>query len=126
MNSKRLILAFIPLVIIAGLLIYNWSIILFSNTLAVWRHYVGLLLFLPLPYLIFKKFKLGLFGTGIYLLLATFNLLALTPVIDTIAFGFVGHITPDFQLLPFGIFVLYAILNFNSFVDFYVDYKVKP
>lgn len=126
MNSKRLILAFIPLIIIAGLLIYNWSIILFANTLAVWRHYVGLLLFLPVPYLIFKKFKLGLFGTGIYLLLGTFNLLALTPAIDTIAFGFGGHMTPGFQPLPLGIFVLYAILNFNAFVDIYVDYKVKP
>jgi hypothetical protein len=126
MHRKRVILAFIPLIIIAGLLIYNWSDILFTGTLAVWRHYVGLLLFLPLPYLVIKKYTLGLFGTGIYLLLGTLNLLALTPSIDTIAFGLGGHMTPGFQLLPLGLFVLYAVLNFNAFVDIYVDYKVKP
>jgi len=126
MPRKRLILAFIPLIIIAGLLIYNWAFFLFTGIGAFWRHYVGLLLFLPLPYLVFKNFKLGLLGTGIYLLLGTFNLLALTPSIDTFALGFGGHMTPGIQPLLLGIFVLYAILNFNAFVDIYVDYKVKP
>ncbi|HEY4288967.1 MAG TPA: hypothetical protein VGN00_17810 [Puia sp.] len=125
MPRKRLILAFIPLIIIAGLLIYTWSTILFTDICATWKHWLGFLLFLPLPYLVIKKYTLGLFGTGIYLLLGTFNLLALTPTIYTNRF-FIGSLgTPAVQLLLLGIFVLYAILNFNAFVDIYVDYKVK-
>ncbi|HTI90277.1 MAG TPA: hypothetical protein VL727_06780 [Puia sp.] len=126
MTRKRLILAFTPLIIIAGLLIYNWWLIFFTDTLAVWRHYLGLLLFLPLPYLVIKKYTLGLLGTGIYLLLGTLNFLALTPSIITIGLGIGGHMSPGIQPLPLGIFVLYAILNFNAFIDIYVDYKVKP
>jgi hypothetical protein len=126
MPRKRLILAFIPLIIIAGLLIYSWSLIIFTDIAATWKHYLGLLLFLPLPYLVIKKYTLGLFGTGIYLLLGTFNLLALTPSIYTNAFSIGSLSTPYFQPLLLGIFALYAILNFNAFVDIYVDYKVKP
>ena len=92
-------------------------------------HYVGLLLFLPLPYLHFKHFKVGIIATGIYFILGIINLFSLTPSVFTNSFGvIIGSTelgTPAFQPLLFGLFVLYSILNFNSFITIYVDYKVK-
>lgn len=127
--NKQKTLALIPLAIVAGLLIYTWSIILFTDIIAVWRHYVGLLLFLPLPYLLFKSFKIGLLATGIYLILGTFNLFSITPSIDTTIFSLkIGSMelsTPSLQLLLLGLLILYCIVNFNSFVTIYVDYKVR-
>lgn len=128
MNRQKT-LALTPLIIVTGLLIYTWSIIIFTDIVAVWRHYVGLSLFLPLPYLLFKNFKTGLFATGIYLVLGTFNLFSVTPSITTSIFGLkivsIDLSTPPLQLLTLGLLILYCVLNFNSFVTIYVDYKVK-
>lgn len=127
--SKQKILALIPLVITAGILIYTWSAILFTDVNSTWMHYVGLFLYLPLPYLHFKRFKVGLLATGIYFVLGTINLFSLTPSIISSSFGLtIGPAklwVPAFQPLSFGLLILYSILNFNSFVTIYVDYKVK-
>jgi hypothetical protein len=127
--NKQKTLALIPITLIAALLVYTSSIILFTNINASWMHYVGLLLFLALPYPQFKNIKIGLFATGIYLILGTINLLSLTPSIITSTFGLrVGSIAlwiPSFQPLPFGLLVFYFIVNFNAFVTIYVDYKIK-
>jgi len=127
--NKQKTLAFIPLLIIAGQLIYTWVNILFTDAVAGWMHFLGLLLFLPLPYLQYKNLKIGLFATGIYLILGTANLFSLTPSIITNTFGMtVGSIelwTPAFQPLPFGLLILYCIVNFNAFITIYVNYKVK-
>jgi hypothetical protein len=127
--KKQKILALIPLIIAGGLLIYTWSIILFTDIVATWRDYVGLLLFLPLPYLQIKKFEAGLWATGSYFIVGTCNLLSLTPDITTHSYGInIGTLelsTPAFQLLPFGLLIIYFIVNFNSFVNIYVEHKFK-
>jgi hypothetical protein len=127
--KKQKILALIPLIIAGSLLVHTWSIILFTDIIATWRHYVGLLLFLPLPYLQIKKFEAGLWATGSYFIVGTCNLLSLTPDITTHSFGInIGALeltTPAFQLLPFGLLIVYFIVNFNSFVNIYVDHKFK-
>lgn len=113
----------IPLIISAGLLIYCWTIILSKDTLATWRHYVGLGLFLILTFLYFKSFKLTIIGTGIYFLLATFNILSMTAEITT-SWLRIGPVEiPPVQLLSLGLFILFAILNFDTLVDIYLDYK---
>jgi len=102
---------------------------MFTDISATWRHYLGLLLFLPLPYLFFKNFKIGLFAMGIYFVLGTVNLFSVTPSIILSSFGVrIGSIelgVPSFQPLLFCLLVLYCVLNFGSFVTIYVDYKVK-
>jgi hypothetical protein len=127
--KKEKILALIPLTIAGGLLIYTWSIFLFTDIVATWRHYVGLLLFLPLPYLQIKKFEAGLWATGSYFMVGTCNLLSLTPDVTTHSFGInIGTLelsTPAFQLLPLGLLIIYFIVNFNSFVNIYVEHKFK-
>jgi hypothetical protein len=124
-RQKTLIL--IPLVIVAGLLIYCWTTILTTDLLANWRHYTGLILFLVLAFLFFKSITKTIPATGIFLLLATHNLLAFTPRITTYSFGLnIGPglpLMPPIQFLSLGLFVFYFILNQNSLINIYLDYK---
>jgi len=121
--TKKKILLSIPLAIIAGLLTYCWATILSTDTLAGWRHYVGLALFIVLIVLYFKSYKLALAGTGIYLLLATFNVLSMKAVIST-SWLRIGSIeTPPVQGLSLVLLLLFFILNFDALSDMYLDYK---
>jgi hypothetical protein len=122
MTRQKIFLS-IPLVIAAGLLLYSWIIILSTDALATWRHYVGLALFLILTFFYFKSYKLAVVGTGIYFLLATFNVLSMTAKIST-SWLRIGPVeTPPVQLLSLGLFILFAILNIDTLIDIYLDYK---
>jgi hypothetical protein len=120
-QKKRIL---IPIIITAAILIYCWTIILTTETLATWRHYLGIILFIPIAFLIFKNnLVVVTLLTGVYLLLATFNLMAITPGIST-SWITIGPIsTPPIQLISLGIFVLYFFLNMNSLIDIHLDYK---
>ena len=113
----------IPLIIVGGIILYCWTVIIATELLATWRHYLGLVLYLLLLVVLFKNFTYATIGLGVYLLFASFALLAITPSITTnwIRIGPVS--TPPIHLLSAGIFITYAILNFNSLVDYYLDYK---
>jgi hypothetical protein len=125
--QKQKILLLIPLFIIGGLLIYSWAVILFTEVDATWRHYLALALFGGLIFLFFKNFTKTILATGVYLILGTCNLLALTPSVTTNSYGLrIGSLelwTPTFQLLSFGLLLLFFFLNFDSLVNIYLDYK---
>lgn len=127
--SKQKVFALVPLIITAGLLSYTWSIIIFTEIEATWKHYIALLLFLILPYLQFRNFKWGLFATGIYFILGTCNLFSLTPSNLTnsyyIRLGSLDLSTPSFQPLSFGLLMLYLIVNLKTFFMIYLDYKFR-
>jgi hypothetical protein len=121
-THKKLIL--IPIIVIAAILFYCWTIILTTETLATWRHYLGLVPFIPIAFFIFKNnLIIVTLLTGIYLLLATFNLLAITPTIFTGGIRIGPISTPPIQLISLGIFVLYFCLNMNFLIDIHLDYK---
>ena len=122
MTKRKLFLA-TPLAIAGGLLIYCWIIILSTDNLANWRHYFGLALFLMLIFFYFRSYKLTLIGTGIYFLLATFNLLSMTAEITTSWLRIGSVETPPVQMLSLGLFILFAILNIDPLIDIYLDYK---
>jgi hypothetical protein len=122
-KEKKLLL--IPLIIIAVLLIYCWIIILTTGILATWRHYIGLGLFILIVFLFFKNLITATIGTGIYLLLATFNLLAMTTEITTSGIRIGGISTPGIQLLSLGLFIIYFLLNLNPLIDINLDYQEK-
>jgi hypothetical protein len=111
---KRLILIIIPLIWIAYLLIKSWIVILSEGYVIQWRHITGLLLFLPLPVLLFKNYKVAVLAVGGYLVLGVVNLISLTPDIVWNAFGIGGLRIGDFNLLSLGIFVVYLILNIGA------------
>jgi hypothetical protein len=75
--------------------------------------------------LFFKDLCKAIIGLGVYLLLTTFNLVAITPAITTswINFGSSGLTTPPVQLLSLGLFILYFIMNLDSLINIQLDYK---
>jgi hypothetical protein len=123
MNKKKT-LFLISFSLVTILLINCWIEVLITSILATKRHYVGLLFFVPLIYCYFKKFAVAVIGLGIYLLLATFNLLAFTPKISTswITIG-TGFQTPLIQPLALGLLLLYLIMNRHTLYEIELDYK---
>ncbi len=125
--TKQKILLLIPLTIIGGLLIYTWSTILFTDIMATWRHYLTIVLFIVLIFLFLKNFKRTILATAFYLILGTCNLLTFTPSVTFNSYGLrIASIeiwTPTFQLLSFGLLILFSILNFDTLVNIYLDYK---
>ena len=113
----------LPIIAILILLIYCWTIILTTNIIATWRHYLGLILFLPIIYLFFKSKDLVIISTWIYLLLATFNLLALNAEITTYGISIGPLTTPPIQLLSLGLFTLYFILNLDPLIDIFRGFE---
>jgi hypothetical protein len=121
--TKQKIQLLIPLLTIAGLLIYSWLKILSTDFIATWQHYLALGLFSVLLFLLIKNFKAAVIATGLYLLLATFTVLSLTPEV-TASWLRIGSIdTPHINLLSFGLLILFFVLNLNRLIDIYLDYK---
>lgn len=129
MTKKRKILFLIPFCIVTGTILYSLGVYFAGESNLFIRHYIGIALYLPLIYFLLKEknYKKTLVCLGIYLLLATFNAIFLFP---GFTYNYVGLNlasveikTPPFNLHSFLIFVLYAILNFDSLTDIYLDYK---
>jgi hypothetical protein len=121
--SRQKIFSLIPFLLVAGFLLKCWVVFFASEFIATWRHYTGLWLFFVLFVLLLKDKKKAILGIGIYLLLATFNLLAITPAIST-SWIYIGEFsTPPVQLLSLGLLVLYFILNMDVLIDMQLDYK---
>jgi hypothetical protein len=121
--NKQKIRILIPLAIIAAFVIYTWCNIIFSIYVATWRHYIGLIGFFILVFLFFTSQNNATIATGVFLLLATFNGLAITLTINTSGITVMSFSTPPIQLLSLGILILYFILNFDSMVEMSLDYK---
>jgi len=115
------------LIIIGGILFYCWSIILFTEIEATWRHYLAVILFMPILILYKRDFKKGVLFTGVYLILGTCNLLTLTPSLTSNSYGVrIGSVevwTTTFQLYSFLILILFFLINFNTLVNYYLDYQ---
>jgi hypothetical protein len=121
--TKQKILILIPLVLIAVILTYCWTVILKTEILATWRHYAGLIFFAGIAFLFFKSINKAIVATGVFLLFATFNLLTLTTEIRISQFRIGPIYTPEFNLLSTGLFILYFSLNLDQLIDIYLDYK---
>ncbi len=126
-EKKQKILLLIPLGLITGLIIYSWISFLLTDMTPTWRHYSALVLFAVLVYLYFKSFAKTVIATGLYFLLATLNALSMTPerITGWSRFGTpLGSIeTPHFQILSLMLLVLFLVLNFDTMIDIYLDYK---
>jgi hypothetical protein len=126
---KQKIALLIPISIVAILIIYTWVYNLTNGLFGLWKHYLTLVLFLPIVYLFFNNYKGAIIATGLYLLLGTFGLLALTPRLTTTSY-FVKIVsveigTPQIQWWIFGLLILFLILNFEPLVNLYLDFKEK-
>ena len=128
-TKKEKILFFIPFSILTISLIYSWYTFIFTDNVAVFSHYLGLLLFLPVIYFLFKDktLKKAIVLTGVYLIIATINLVSFLPFVSTSSFGIkIGSVdiwSPS--LNPFGLLlsIIYGIMNFGTLVEIHLDYK---
>ena len=128
-TKKRKVLFFIPFSILTIVLIYSWYTFIFTDNIAAFSHYLGLLFFLPIIYFLYKgkTLKKAIVLTGVYLILATINLFSFMPFIMTSSFGIsIGSIDiwstslNGFALL---LLILYCVLNFDTLVEIHLDYK---
>lgn len=122
MNKKK-VLFLIPFSLVSGFLLYSWITVLRGELLATLRYYIGLVLFVVIAILIFKDFSKAVIGFGAFLLLATFNALAITPAITTSWLNIGGLTTPPVQLMSLGLLVLYVVLNLDTLIEIQLDYK---
>jgi hypothetical protein len=120
---KKKILIFIPILIIAIVLIFTWSDFIGGYYLARMKHYAGLVLFLIVSILFFIDSKIALVGTGIFLLCATINLIAITTAVSVFTINIFPLSFLPIQPLSFGILVIYLIANGSSLIDIYFNYK---
>jgi len=121
--TKKKILLLIPLAIIAGLLIYCWIAILTKDYTVRWQHVLANVLFAIVVFIYFKNFTKAIISTGVFLLMGTCNAFSMTPDINTTWFRVGPLETPHFNFLSFGLLILFLILNFDTMVNLYLDYK---
>lgn len=117
----------IPLLIIAGFVLYTWTLVLLRWYYPSLEKGLALILLLSLFHFYFTRHKWCVVFTGIYLLLVTFNLLSVTPATTShsLGIGTEGRrlFTPGIQFTGLGILILYCILNFDQLTAIYLDYK---
>jgi hypothetical protein len=119
----KIILTAIVLVIIGYFLINAWLTIFEENYIIKWQHLTGLLLFLPLPVLLFKNYRAAVLGTGIYLLLGLFRALSLTAALSTGSLRIAGMEISGFNWLSLGLLLLFIILHLGILIEMQLDYK---
>lgn len=125
--KKQKIIALLPILLISGFLINAWWVILSTDQIATWRHYVGLVLFLPIVGLFLFNYKKALLATCVFCFIGIFNLLTITPsvVSATIGkdFGSFKLVSPPFNFLSLVLLLFTVIINFDTLTNMYLDYK---
>lgn len=86
---------------------------------------MGLVLFILVAYLFFVNTRLSVLACGIYLVIATFNGLAITPAITTSWINIGSFSTPPVQLLSLGLLALYLVFNLGTLIDMWLDFREK-
>lgn len=128
-TKKGKILFFIPLSLVAITLLYSWIIFIVKDYVAVFSHYLGLLLFFPTIYFLFKgkTFKKTIVLFAIYLIVATVNLLTFLPFVITssleISIGSFNIWAPGINGFALILLIFHYILNLGTLIEIHLDYK---
>ena len=127
--KKQNIIQILPIVICSIVLIWTWTLVINGSVLAVMKHWLGLACFIINIVCYLFQFKIGLVFTAIFLLLATFNLVAIFPdVVSSSVFIRLGKKeleTPSIQGRSLLLLLLYMIVNGNYFIQLYIGRKMK-
>lgn len=127
--SKKAVIPIIPFIFLTAILIYTWFVIATTNYFATIKHHIGLGLFLMVALVYAFSFKYGIIFTGIFLILASFNVLAIFPF--TISSSYFIKIkdveiaTPSIQWKAVLLLILYIVCVWRFLNDLYIKYKNK-
>lgn len=105
----------VPLIIVTLTVFYSTIIVLTTDVIFGYKHYLAFLLITASVISSFVKKELCIYLTGITLLLGTLNVIAFTPAIEAYSFGFSLNdkikVAFKLQLYSFIVLILYLILN---------------
>lgn len=118
-NQKVRIL--IPFILTSLVLFYCWSTLLVNNYIPDWKHYSALFLFAILILLSVRSFYKVLVPLGVFLILASLNIISLSYNKATFFFGPDNSFNLHFQLMSIGIFIVYIVLNLDGLIDLQLD-----
>lgn len=128
MTRKRKILFYIPLILTVCILAYTWAIFISGKNSPYITNYIGVILFIPVVYFLFKDktCKKSLLALGLYLILATFYVANIT-----IYMGVSMSITlfglkiplPPMNGIAFLLLILFGVLNLGTLIELRLDYK---
>ena len=114
---KLKLIRVIPIAVICVIMGFTWINILTTDYFATWRHQLALVLISVNLALFFLNYTYAILFTGIILILATFNLLAFFPTIESsayfISFGSKEVYAPSIQGKSLLLLLLYLVLNFK-------------
>mgnify|MGYP001544669758 FL=1 len=114
---KSRIIRIVPFAIVCVIMAFTWVNILTTEYFATLRHQVALVLVSLNLVLFFFNYKYAILFTGLILLLATFNLLAFFPSIESsayfIRFGSKEVYAPSIQPRSLLLLLLYLGINFK-------------
>jgi len=125
--SKKEVIPIIPFIFLTVILSNTWFIIATTNYFATIKHYLGLGLFLMVTLLYAFRWKYGVILTGIFLILASFNVIAIFPVIKSssyfIKIGEVDIATPFIQWKALLLLILFFFCTWRFLYDLYIKNK---
>jgi hypothetical protein len=113
------------LIAIACFLMFSWIIIITKHYSVEWQNITGLLLFIPLPILLFKNYNGAVLGTAVYLIFGFFRLLSLVPGITETSFNIGKFEISGFDCLSMIFLIVYFILHIDILIDIELDYKER-
>ena len=119
MGYKKVI-KYLPLLLLALMVIYCLYTIATTNIILVDKHYLGIGLVIISVVVVFFKPKIGMYLTGVALLLGTMNFAAFTPVIDTYSFGFSLNGTAvgfKIQLYALLLLLFFIVVNIREIIS---------
>lgn len=115
----------IILLVIAAYITNTWIVICNNSYVIKWQHLTAVLLFIPLPFLVVKKYELAVLGTVIYLFLGLIKCLSLTAAISTGTLSYLGLEITGFNWLCFTLLLIFIVLHLDILSDIQLDYKER-
>lgn len=128
--DKKKFIRIIPFLIAALLVVYCWCELVFKTTFAPdYRHWSALIAVLVIAVVYFKNFKWGIMLTMLFLVLASFSVMALDSNHYSVAYFFqIGDkevSTPDLQSKAILLLILFFILNGGFLMDMWADRALR-
>lgn len=110
------------------MLAYTWFLFISGKYNPYITNYIGLILFVPVLYLLYKDktCKKALLALGVYLILATFYLANINFYIGvsmSITLFGINIPLPPMNLSAFLLLILYCVLNIGTLIELQLDYK---